>query len=57
MKGPFFKEKLMKDMLQFGAVMVIGFGLFAAVPVLGIVAGVGLGIWFLWCAIMEDMNG
>jgi len=44
----------MKDMLQFGAVMVIGFGLFAAIPVLGFVAGVGLGIWFLWCAIMEN---
>lgn len=46
----------MKDFIQFVALMVLFFGLMAAVPVLGIVVGVGLGVWFLWNAWKEERN-
>lgn len=46
----------MKDFIQFAALMILIFGLMAAVPVLGIVVGVGLGIWFLWNAFKEERN-
>jgi hypothetical protein len=46
----------MKDVIQFVLLMVLIFGLMAAVPILGIVVGVGLGAWFLWNAWKEERN-
>jgi hypothetical protein len=46
----------MKDFIQFVLLMALIFGLMAAVPVLGVVVGVGLGVWFLWNAWKEERN-
>lgn len=46
----------MKDFIEFAAIMVLVFGLVAAVPVLGMTVGIGLGAWFLWNAWKEDRN-
>lgn len=46
----------MKDMIQFAAILVLIFGLIAAIPVLGFVVGVGFGIWFLWNAYKEERD-
>jgi len=46
----------MKDFVQFALLLIVAFGLIAAVPILGITVGVGLGIWFLWNAYKEERN-
>ena len=46
----------MKDFICFAALMVLMFGLIAAVPVLGITVGIGIGVWFLWEAWKEERN-
>lgn len=46
----------MKDFIQFVLLMTLIFGLMAAVPVLGITVGVGLGVWFLWNAWKEERD-
>jgi len=46
----------MKDLIQFALCLALVFGLMAAVPILGIVVGVGLGVWFLWHAFKEERN-
>lgn len=46
----------MWDFIQFILLLVIVGGLLAAVPVLGIVVGVGVGVWILWKAWEEERN-
>lgn len=46
----------MKDFIQFVLLMVLFFGLLAAIPVLGFVVGVGIGIWFLFNAWKEERD-
>lgn len=46
----------MMDFAKFCILLLIVFGLLAAVPVLGIVVGVGLGVAFLWQAWKEEKN-
>lgn len=55
--GPLFpKEKLMKDFIQFAAILLLIFGLIAAVPIMGITIGIGFGAWFLWKAWQEERD-
>jgi len=46
----------MIDFAKFCIALLIVFGLLAAVPVLGIVVGVGFGAWFLWEGFKEHQN-
>lgn len=46
----------MKDFIQFALLLILVFGLIAAIPVLGVVVGVGLGVWFLWNAYKEERD-
>ena len=46
----------MKDFIAFAALMLLVFGLMAAVPVLGITVGIGFGVWFLWNAWKEERD-
>lgn len=46
----------MKDFIQFVIICVLVFGLMAAVPVLGLIIGVGIGAWFLWKAWQEERD-
>lgn len=46
----------MKDFIQFTALMVVILGLLAAIPVIGIVVGTGVGTWFLWKGWQEERD-
>ena len=46
----------MKDFIQFAAILLLIFGLIAAVPIMGITIGIGFGAWFLWKAWQEERN-
>ena len=46
----------MKDFIQFTLLCVLTFGLVAAVPVLGLIVGIGIGVWFLWKVWQEERD-